>query len=333
MSGFGKVLVTGGGGAMGSNVVDELVLAGAEEVIVLDNYRSRPAARISTGHRANGARRASSRATSERSEARARSLWTGVDSPLPSCGDPDHAVRGGTAAGAGSPGGRHLQRIRGRGRARGGQGGGGLVASVYGNGGGIPHHRKPPPPQQRHLLWGREIVQRGHGPQLPRDVPGWTTSLLRYFNVYGPRMDVHGLYTEVLVRWMERIMEGQPPLIFGDGLADDGFHLYGDVARANILAAASGVHGRRLQRSQRRGDQPAGDSRRRCCGSWTPTAVEHGPERAVNGVVRRLADTSCRPRPRLRRRKSDLKRGCADSSNGGAAPGEIAASRKPARNQ
>ena len=33
---------------------------------------------------------------------------------------------------------------------------------------------------------------------------------LRYFNVYGPRMDVHGLYTEVLVRWMERIDDGQP---------------------------------------------------------------------------------------------------------------------------
>ena len=35
---------------------------------------------------------------------------------------------------------------------------------------------------------------------------------LRYFNVYGPRMDVHGLYTEVLVRWMERIADGKPPL-------------------------------------------------------------------------------------------------------------------------
>ena len=41
---------------------------------------------------------------------------------------------------------------------------------------------------------------------------------LRYFNVYGPRMDIHGVYTEVLVRWMERIDAGQPPLIFGDGL-------------------------------------------------------------------------------------------------------------------
>ena len=31
---------------------------------------------------------------------------------------------------------------------------------------------------------------------------------LRYFNVYGPRMDIHGVYTEVLVRWMERIAAG-----------------------------------------------------------------------------------------------------------------------------
>src|ERR1700730_4743259 len=39
---------------------------------------------------------------------------------------------------------------------------------------------------------------------------------LRYFNVYGPRMDVHGAYTEVFIRWMERIASGQAPLIFGD---------------------------------------------------------------------------------------------------------------------
>ncbi|MGR6999485.1 NAD-dependent epimerase/dehydratase family protein [Yinghuangia aomiensis] len=41
---------------------------------------------------------------------------------------------------------------------------------------------------------------------------------LRYFNVYGPRMDIHGLYTEVLIRWMDRIASGEAPLIFGDGL-------------------------------------------------------------------------------------------------------------------
>ncbi|HUH76517.1 MAG TPA: NAD-dependent epimerase/dehydratase family protein, partial [Devosia sp.] len=40
---------------------------------------------------------------------------------------------------------------------------------------------------------------------------------LRYFNVYGPRMDVFGVYTEVLIRWMERIAAGLPPIIMGDG--------------------------------------------------------------------------------------------------------------------
>ena len=38
MTSIGKALVTGGGGAIGSNVTDELVLAGADEVIVLDNF-------------------------------------------------------------------------------------------------------------------------------------------------------------------------------------------------------------------------------------------------------------------------------------------------------
>jgi len=39
----------------------------------------------------------------------------------------------------------------------------------------------------------------------------------RYFNVYGPRMDIHGRYTEVLIRWMEHLEVGQLPIIFGDG--------------------------------------------------------------------------------------------------------------------
>src|SRR5256714_13633792 len=64
---------------------------------------------------------------------------------------------------------------------------------------------------------------------------------LRPFNVYGPRMDVHGRYTEVLVRWMERIAEGKPPLILGDGSQTMDFVYIEDVARANVLAAQSAV--------------------------------------------------------------------------------------------
>ncbi|MTJ47264.1 SDR family NAD(P)-dependent oxidoreductase [Dolichospermum sp. UHCC 0259] len=64
---------------------------------------------------------------------------------------------------------------------------------------------------------------------------------LRYFNVYGVRMDIYGVYTEVLVRWMDRIIEGKPPLIFGDGLQTMDFVSVEDIAKANILAAQSNI--------------------------------------------------------------------------------------------
>jgi UDP-glucose 4-epimerase len=64
---------------------------------------------------------------------------------------------------------------------------------------------------------------------------------LRYCNIFGPRMDIHGVYTEVLIRWIERILAGKPPLIFGDGKQAMDFVYIEDVARANILAAQASV--------------------------------------------------------------------------------------------
>lgn len=114
---------------------------------------------------------------------------------------------------------------------------------------------------------------------------------LRYFNVYGPRMDVHGLYTEVLVRWMERIDDGLPPLIFGDGRQTMDFVFTTDIARANVLAAASpvveGVYN--VARGEETSLLGLAEALLRVMGS--DLSVEHGPERGVNGVVRRLADT------------------------------------------
>ncbi|MBB3041947.1 NAD-dependent epimerase/dehydratase family protein [Nocardioides soli] len=114
---------------------------------------------------------------------------------------------------------------------------------------------------------------------------------LRYFNVYGPRMDVFGLYTEVLVRWMERIADGQPPLIFGDGRQTMDFVFTRDIARANVLAATSEVTEGHYNVAS--GTETSllelATTLLRVMGS--DLSVEHGPERAVNGVVRRLADT------------------------------------------
>ncbi|GAA1788947.1 NAD-dependent epimerase/dehydratase family protein [Agromyces lapidis] len=124
-----------------------------------------------------------------------------------------------------------------------------------------------------------------------RAMRGLDFVVLRYFNVYGPRMDVHGLYTEVLVRWMERIADGLPPLVFGDGRQTMDFVFTDDVARANVLAAASpvteGVYN--IASGTETSLLELAQALIRVMGA--DLEVEHGPEREVNGVVRRLADT------------------------------------------
>ena len=125
-----------------------------------------------------------------------------------------------------------------------------------------------------------------------RAMNGLNYVALRYFNVYGPRMDVHGLYTEVLVRWMERIVDGQPPLIFGDGSQTMDFVYTTDIARANLLAAASDVRDGVYNIASGTETSLLQLAQALLRAMDSDLAVEHGPERAVNGVVRRLADTT-----------------------------------------
>ena len=119
---------------------------------------------------------------------------------------------------------------------------------------------------------------------------------LRYFNVYGPRMDIHGLYTEVLIRWMERIEAGQPPLILGDGLQTMDFVYTEDIARANLLAAASDATDEvfNIASGTETSLLELAEALQRVMGS--DLGLEFGPPRGVNGVTRRLADTSAAAR-------------------------------------
>jgi UDP-glucose 4-epimerase len=114
---------------------------------------------------------------------------------------------------------------------------------------------------------------------------------LRYFNVYGPRMDIHGAYTEVLIRWMERIAKGQAPVIHGDGSQTMDFVHVRDIARANILAARSEMTDEVFNVASGRETSLLELARMLAHVMDTDLVPEHVPARVVNGVTRRLADT------------------------------------------
>ena len=123
------------------------------------------------------------------------------------------------------------------------------------------------------------------------DMYGLSYVALRYFNVYGPRMDIHGKYTEVLIRWMERLDAGRPPLILGDGTQSMDFIYVDDVARANALALASEVSDEVFNVAS--GVETSLNELAAALGRVMGVRIvpEHGPERHVNPVPRRLAST------------------------------------------
>ncbi len=59
---------------------------------------------------------------------------------------------------------------------------------------------------------------------------------LRYMNIYGPRMDYRGTYVSVIMKVLDRIFAGQPPVIFGDGSQVYDFIYIDDIAVANVLS-------------------------------------------------------------------------------------------------
>jgi UDP-glucose 4-epimerase len=115
---------------------------------------------------------------------------------------------------------------------------------------------------------------------------------LRYFNVYGPRMDTNGKYTEVLVRWIDRIAQGQPPLILGDGHQTMDFVYIDDVAKANVLALQSDCDDDVINVASGRETslRELAAALLKVMGA-THLVPEYGPERSVNPVLRRLAST------------------------------------------
>jgi nucleoside-diphosphate-sugar epimerase len=164
-------------------------------------------------------------------------------------------------------------------------------ASVYGQAEELPTTERHHPWNNDTIYGAAKVFNEGMLRSFHR-TRGLDYVALRYFNVYGPRMDIFGVYTEVLVRWMERIEAGQPPLIHGDGSQTMDFVFITDIARANLCAAkadvtdevynvGTGTQTSLLQLAQALSKVMGSD-----------LGVEHGEDRKLVSVQDRKADVS-----------------------------------------
>ncbi|SMH39597.1 UDP-glucose 4-epimerase [Rathayibacter oskolensis] len=162
-------------------------------------------------------------------------------------------------------------------------------ASIYGLATRFPTHERHHPYANDTIYGAAKAFNEGMLTSFGA-MSGLPSTALRYFNVYGPRMDVHGLYTEVLVRWMERIESGVPPLILGDGSQTMDFVHVDDVARANVIAATAGRDGA-FNIGSGVETSLLDLARTLLHVMESDLEVEFAPARTVNSVTRRLADT------------------------------------------
>jgi len=70
------------------------------------------------------------------------------------------------------------------------------------------------------------------------------TVALRYFNVFGPYQDPHGEYAAVIPKFIRLMLDGERPVIYGDGEQSRDFTYIDNVIRANVLAAEGDVSGK-----------------------------------------------------------------------------------------
>jgi UDP-glucose 4-epimerase len=165
-------------------------------------------------------------------------------------------------------------------------------ASIYGGADSFPTTERHHPYNNRTIYGAAKVMNEGIARSF-NEMYGLPSVGLRYFNVYGPRMDVTGAYTEVFIRWLDCIDQGRRPQIHGDGTATMDFVFVEDIARANILA----------MKSDRTDDvyNVASGTETSLLGLWEAMqritgahhlAPEFHPPRKVNPVPRRLADIS-----------------------------------------
>jgi UDP-glucose 4-epimerase len=232
-----KFLVTGGAGLMGSHIADRLVAGGASKVILLDNF-----VRGSMHNIENVLE--DSRVQLVRGDIRnldlLMELADGIDGifhmaaiRIIACVNNPREAMEVMLMGTHNVLQTAVEKKVGR-----------LVyassASIYGNADTFPTNEEHHPYNNRTYYGAAKVAGEGMLRSFA-DMYGLSYAAHRYWNVYGPRMDIHGKYTEVLIRWIDRIEAGQPPLIYGDGSHTMDLVHIDDVTDANILAMESNV--------------------------------------------------------------------------------------------
>ncbi|MBI4028217.1 MAG: NAD-dependent epimerase/dehydratase family protein [Verrucomicrobia bacterium] len=234
----GKIFfVTGGAGLVGSHIADQLLAAGAARVRVLDNFIRGREDNLSL---AQATGRLELNRGDVRDQALVDQLTTGCDGVfhqaamrITLCSERPRECLEAMVMGT-------LNIIEACLKHRVPK----LVAassvSVYGMAEQFPIAENHHPYNNRTLYGGAKLANE----QMYRafhDMRGLSYVALRYFNVYGPRMDRTGAYTEVMVRWFYAAMDGVRPRIFGQGKQSMDFVYVEDVARANLVAYQSDI--------------------------------------------------------------------------------------------
>jgi UDP-glucose 4-epimerase len=285
--------VTGGAGTIGSNVVDLLAEGGAKRVVVLDD--------LTRGRKAN-LERAFATGVVElvegdiRDVGLVREVTAGVDAVfhlaairITQCAEDPRLAHEVLATGTFNVvEAAHLAGVR------------KVVASSSASVYGLAEEF---PTTEAHHAWANDTIYgaaKVYNEGVLRSfhaMTGLDYVALRYFNVYGPRMDVHGVYTEVLIRWMERMAAGQPPLVLGDGMQTMDFVDVRDIARANVLALTAPATDRAYNIASGRETSLLELARLLAAAmDRSDLEPEFGPARRVNPVNRRLADIAAAER-------------------------------------
>jgi UDP-glucose 4-epimerase len=282
-----RILITGGAGLIGSHIADLVAREGPKEIVVLDNFVR--------GRRENlaGAIKASP-VTIVEGDIRDRALlaqtMAGIDVVfhqaairITQCAEEPRLALEVLVDGTFNV----LEAAVKTGVAK-------VVAASSASVLGMAEHF--PTDEQHHPYHNRTIygAAKAFNEGLLRsfnEMYGLNYVALRYFNVYGPRMDAYGAYTEVFIRWMEKIAAGKAPVIFGDGAQTMDFVHVHDIARSNLLAAQADVSDEvfNVASGTETSLKQVAETLLRIMGSTL--RPEHAAERKVNPVPRRLADT------------------------------------------